>query len=138
MQPLTLLALLGFGALLPIFENSTTDDSDETADPPDTDPAPVVDGSSGDDLLTAALNETLSGAEGNDTLKAEDTSVGAVLNGGQGADSLSLFGTIGTLNCGLGADRIEAFLSDAPPAGAPDTTVINGDEGDDTILAVGP
>ena len=106
MQPLTLLALLGFGALLPIFENSTTDDSDETADPPDTDPAPVVDGSSGDDLLTAALNETLSRTEGNDTLKAEDTSVGAVLNGGQGADSLSLFGTIGTLNCGLGADRI--------------------------------
>ena len=82
MSPLTLIALLGFGALLPIFENSNTDDSDETADPPDTDPAPVVDGSSEDDLLSAVLSETLNGAEGDDTLIAEDTSDGAVLNGG--------------------------------------------------------
>ena len=115
MSPLTLIALLGFGALLPIFENSNTDDSDETADPPDTDPAPAVDGSSEDDLLSAVLSETLNGAEGDDTLIAEETSDGVVLNGGQGADSLSLFGTNGTLNGGLGADRIEAFLSDAPP-----------------------
>lgn len=135
MSALVLMGLLGVSMLLPIFVNSDSDEGDDTADPPE--PGPVVDGTDGADMLTAIANEMINGAEGDDTLTATDASDGAVLNGGEGADRLSLNGQNGTANGGLGADSIEMFVPDGGDPETSDTSVINGGEGNDTLNAAG-
>ena len=131
MSPLTLLAPLGFGALLPIFVSSNSGDEDDPVEPPD--PETQIEGTDGDDVLDAVLNETVNGLEGDDTLTASETSDGAVLNGGEGADSLSLDGFNGTANGGAGDDTVSQFL----PGGSGPGGILNGGDGDDSLLVFG-
>ncbi|WP_161489402.1 calcium-binding protein [Sulfitobacter sp. EhC04] len=120
MLGLTLLPFLGVGLLLMALNN----DDDDTVDTPDPDPSDdVVNGTEGDDILSAAGSETVNAGGGNDSLTATDTSDGVVLNGDDGRDDLRAGGNAPTLNGGEGNDSL--YNDDAVDA------VLNGDGGDD-------
>ncbi len=70
MSPFVLIGLLSFSFLLPIFTNS--DDEDNIAEPADlTPPETTVEGTAGNDTLTADSGETINAGDGADVLGFE-------------------------------------------------------------------
>lgn len=126
MSPLLLLSLLTLSLFVPTFSSDIDiDDLLEGNDDTDADAGTRVEGTEDGDLLTAGQNDTVDAGAGEDTIGVEDDITGAVLNGQDGADQITLSGDGNIANGGLGQDTI--ILSGQNTA--------NGDEGDDTITA---
>lgn len=122
----------------PEEEEAEPTDAEDPADPEEptdpTDPEEPADAeppaSAADDALSTDGDDTLNGGAGNDTLSATAEAAGAVLNGGEGSDNITLLGLSNTANGGEGDDVIGFgnLVTDTE-----NTTVANGGLGDDTI-----
>ncbi len=129
MSPLLLLSLLSLSLFVPVMTGD--DDGDEAApvapdsDDPSTEPGSLLDGTEGADDLTAGTNDTVEAGAGDDILSVEEGATGAVLNAGDGADTLTITGEGNTGNGGLGQDVLTVTGNNTA----------NGDEGDDTLTA---
>jgi|GEM_PF-974921 len=104
-----------------------------TIDLTNVDEFPVINGTPGDDVITAPSDDTttINGGDGDDTL----TGAGGndTLNGGEGDDTLSGMGGNDTINGNGGNDVLDGGTGDDVVDGGTGNDTISGADGNDTL-----